>query len=279
MKIKQLLNESLSQKDIDDMTKLLKSNDINEFIFRDYYVEIQGDCYIDNDPLIKIPVEIVLSEIRDDDDDEDDYEDEDGGDFAGGRDVDFVISNTPNLKTLINIPGIVANFTVKKTGLETMDFTPLEAYDSFSIIDNNKLKTYKVPNRQSGPINMTNNAFEKFSHTFQCDSEVDMSGNKLKTFDNCPTQIHGYFNLSGNKFESLKDIHQHLTYVADEFDLSGNPIKDGFLDLLKIKGIGRLVFTDNVEIEKIINDNLKKGRQGQLAAQVSMIEAGFEGML
>lgn len=257
MRIDQLLMESPDPADVDAMLKLLTVNGFKESDYRLQVdsVDLNGiDVYISKIDQ-KLPIQLNID-----------------------VDASIEIWSCPNLKSLVNIPKHVDNFSIVETGLITMDNVPDRVDGTFIVNENDDLKDYKIPPEVHGAIHLNNNGFEKFSMSFSCDSHVMMTGNKLKTFDNCPNYIAQHFNLSHNKFESLKGIHKHLEYVGRTLYLSGNPIKDGFLDLLKVKHIKQISY-DNVEIMKIINDHLGKGRKGQLAAQAAMIEAGFEDMI
>lgn len=193
----------------------------------------------------------------------------------GKHDHTFEMISCPNITTLKGIPEGSIEFIIDKCPNIIIDTVPEEVRDHFSVTHCN-LETYKVP-KMVPNVTLSNNKIKAFiKDEGNSYDAFDITNNLIESFDNCPKDISG-LHLRNNKIKSLKGVHAHFNSLL-YLDLFGNPINEGYLDLLKIPNLETVVLT-NEKIEKIIMDNIGKGRKGQLAAQAAMIEAGFEDIL
>lgn len=73
-------------------------------------------------------------------------------------------------------------------------------------------------------VNLTFIDLEKLPFKFNnILGDFDVSGNKLKNFDNCPKVVGGFFGIDSNKLTSLKGCPEHIGKV---FYCSDNKISD-----------------------------------------------------
>ena len=143
----------------------------------------------------------------------------------------------------------------------------------------NKLKTLKGgPVEVGGYYNCAENKLTSLEGAPKvCHGPFYCFRNELTTLEGIPSDINGSLDCAHNKLSNLKDIHKMVNRIYGTIYLSGNPIKSHVLGLLLIKDLIFIDATDkNVNWAIIIRKHLSKGREGVLAAQSELIEAGLE---
>lgn len=108
----------------------------------------------------------------------------------------------------------------------------------------------------------------------------NLQENQLSSFDGLQITVMGTFDISYNRFTSLKDIHKHVL-GARSICLAGNPLGSNVLGLFLIPGLEYVHVTVNAKnhlhpIQRLINKWLKQGRKGLLGCQMELIENGLE---
>ena len=99
--------------------------------------------------------------------------------------------------------------------------------------------------------------------------------NRLTSLKGAPSNVGGGFSCNNNQITSLKDVHKQIVEIDGSFYALNNPIRSHVLGLLLINGI-TIIRLDNIQVQKILNRHLGKGRAGMLMAQEELIEAGLE---
>ena len=96
--------------------------------------------------------------------------------------------------------------------------------------------------------------------------------NLLTSLEGAPSQVR-FFYCNHNQLTSLVGIHKIIKSCIG-IDLSSNPIKEGGLGLLLIKGL------DAINVDKpafdIIAKYLGKGKRGMIDCQQELIKAGYK---
>ena len=103
--------------------------------------------------------------------------------------------------------------------------------------------------------------------------------NRLTSLEGAPTSVGGHFYCSHNQLTSLKSIHRIIHQISGTFNCYSNPIKEGYLYLLLIKGV-KLIMSDFEEADKIVNRYLDDTPSGSIKAvlevQALLEEANVE---
>jgi hypothetical protein len=105
--------------------------------------------------------------------------------------------------------------------------------------------------------------------------DFNCSYNELTSLEYAPKRVEGDCRCSNNKITSLHNIHKIFDSISGEFHLSGNPIKECVLGLLKIKKLN-MVYIDNYKVEHIINKYLARDEIDIVECQSELIEAGLD---
>ncbi len=143
-------------------------------------------------------------------------------------------------------------------GLTSLVNSPKRLSHSFNCSDN------KLKNLVGGPI-----------HVQQV---YDCSNNPLESFDGFPNKV-AKFKLDNCNIKSLVGIHRSGLQYCESMSFFNNPIEEGGLGLIFIPGLRRIDCQTNKEIFlalRIIVKYLRTGKDGLLACQQELIEAGLE---
>jgi len=95
------------------------------------------------------------------------------------------------------------------------------------------------------------------------------NNNKLTSLEGAPSHVGGGFFCSNNQLTSLKNIHKIIKEINGVFYCHGNPIKEGLLYILLIKGV-KGVSTPCPDADKIINEYLKTNPSGSIRAALDV---------
>ncbi len=207
-------------------------------------------------------------------------------------------------------------FQFKKTGyfdcssgsLTTLEGSPEETTDNYDCSDNDIITLKGAPEAigrdficndnsrlhslKGGPSSVNGNyiarnctidSFEGIPEKFtRGNSTVNLAGNYIKTFDYCPAHIDGDINLADNDITSLVGIHRSLLSCR-KINLSRNPITEGGIGLLFIKGLENVTYFANEndackDALEIIAKYLESGdpKKSVLLCQEELIDAGLE---
>ena len=108
---------------------------------------------------------------------------------------------------------------------------------------------------------------------FACDN------NRLTSLQGAPTKVGGGFFCHYNKLTSLKSVHRIIHEINGSFGCRNNPIKEGYLYILLIKGMTD-VWSDFYNADEIVNEYLKDNPSGSMKAvlevQALLEEANVE---
>lgn len=111
--------------------------------------------------------------------------------------------------------------------------------------------------------------------------DFDISNNELTTIENLPTNVGMTLDLSGNLIVSLEGIH-NIVKSCTEIRLTSVPVKSGGIGLLLVDGLQKIRYK-GINFDgrmaaafEIIDSHLDKGKNGLLACQEELIEAGLE---
>jgi len=95
------------------------------------------------------------------------------------------------------------------------------------------------------------------------------SGNKLTSLEGAPSHVGGGFFCSNNQLTSLKNIHKIIKEINGRFYCYGNPIKEGLLYILLVKGVTE-VSTPFPDADEIIDEYLKTNPSGSIRAALDV---------
>lgn len=115
-------------------------------------------------------------------------------------------------------------------------------------------------------------SFEGIPKRFEGD--IRLGRCNLSSFEHAPEYVGANFILNRNKFTSLKDIHKHVKEVHGYISLDDNEITSHMLGLMNIKGLRKIYFDYNKEIEIIFNKHLPGGDIFEV--QEELVESGYE---
>lgn len=189
---------------------------------------------------------------------------------------DFDCSNR-QLTSLEGAPEKVSgSFYCNGNMLTSLEGAPKEVDGSFNCCDTKLTSLKGAPQKVDRNFYCSDNyltslkgAPKEVGGYFYCRSS------KLTSLEGAPKEIGGYFDCDGNRLTSLQGIHEIITKINGAFYVTHNPIKSHVLGLLLIDGCIK-VSIDNDKVSAIINKYLGKGKDGVLAAQEELIEAGLE---
>ena len=112
---------------------------------------------------------------------------------------------------------------------------------------------------------------------------ANLGGCKITVIDH-PITCSDRLNLAKNELQTLKNIHKLVK--CKTITVWNNPIKDGFLDLLKIPGIEEIddgeygelmkVYSRQHEALKIVSKYVGKGKLGIIDAQEELTDNDLE---
>ena len=118
------------------------------------------------------------------------------------------------------------------------------------------------------------------------DLEIDYAGSsfycnssQLTSLQGAPSVVGGNFYCSDNKLTSLKSVHRIIHQIDGAFACHTNPIKEGYLYILLIKGVTR-VASSFKRADRIVNEYLEHNPSGSmkvvLEVQALLEEANVE---
>lgn len=195
---------------------------------------------------------------------------------------DFFIRGR-NLEDCENFPSSVCgNFKIIESLCESLKGSPSSVGKSYTITDCPNLKTLEhVPPVIKGNFSVHNTGISDltgFPKTIK--RSALMEGNsRLVSLEGADTHVVEEVTLIGNNIKSVKNIHNHFhTISGKSLMMFNNPIKSGFLDVLRIKSLRILILTSHASsgLELIINKHIGSGRSGMLVCQRELIEEGYE---
>jgi len=93
--------------------------------------------------------------------------------------------------------------------------------------------------------------------------------NQLTSLEGAPSRAGGGFYCNNNQLTSLKNIHKIIKEINGRFYCYGNPIKEGLLYILLIKGVEE-VETPYPKADKIINEYLESNPSGSIRAALDV---------
>jgi len=93
--------------------------------------------------------------------------------------------------------------------------------------------------------------------------------NQLTSLEGAPSHVGGSFSCSNNQLTSLKNIHKIIKEINGVFWCRRNPIKEGLLYILLIKGVTS-VETLCPKADMIINEYLKTNPSGSIRAALDV---------
>ena len=89
--------------------------------------------------------------------------------------------------------------------------------------------------------------------------------NQLTSLQGAPTLVGGDFVCGYNQLTSLKSIHRIIHQIDGMFICRNNPIKEGYLYVLLIKGVIH-ISSNFKDADKIVNKYLKDTPSGSMKA-------------
>ncbi len=153
--------------------------------------------------------------------------------------------------------------------------------DSFHLRDNKLEDLTNCPKEVKGSFSTKNDHLsnlkgcpQKVGEWFQC------SKNRITNLKGCPHYVGGNFHCSDNHITTLVGISKYLKSIKGTFSCAHNPIKEGGVGLLLVKGVTQINYPSNTspDFKKaavIINKYLRRGKRGLLACQKELEEAGL----
>ncbi len=129
-----------------------------------------------------------------------------------------------------------------------------------------------------GHFDVCNNRLESMlKFPKQIDGFLNISNNKISSFQGCPIGVTTLY-ASYNRIQTLINVHKHIPSCSI-LVLDGNPISEGGIGLLLIKGILSFKYIHCDQFQKagdIISKYIKYGRAGLLECQEELINAKLE---
>jgi len=95
------------------------------------------------------------------------------------------------------------------------------------------------------------------------------SNNQLTSLEGAPSHVGGDFVCHYNQLTSLKNIHKIIKEINGGFWCCDNPIKEGLLYILLIKGV-TAVSTPCPEADDLINEYLETNPSGSIRAALDV---------
>jgi len=158
--------------------------------------------------------------------------------------------NNNQLTSLEGAPSHVGgSFSCSNNQLTSLEGAPSHVGDNFSCYDNQLTSLEGAPSHVGGD--------------FFC------SLNKLTSLEGAPPHVGGAFYCSSNKLTSLKNIHKIIREINGVFYCHGNPIKEGLLYILLVKGV-TLIDTPFPDADDLINEYLKTNPSGSIRAALDV---------
>ena len=143
-------------------------------------------------------------------------------------------------------------------------------------ISGNKLTTLKgSPQKVEGSYFATDNDLTSLEFSPVEVTEIySVARNPRVTSFKGITRSARNYDLFNCKITSLLGIHKHISY-AEHLNLKGNPLTEGGLGVLLIKGLVEFVYDAAPHLD-IITKYLGKGKRGMIDCQTELIKAGYK---
>ncbi len=195
-------------------------------------------------------------------------------------DGNFVISDIDfNLNTLKECPKIIyGSFNCSNQSLKTLEDGPNHVGGDYICFSSGLTSLKGIAKFILSNIDCSHNKLKSLDYLpDMINGSLDCSYNELTSFDDIECSISEDLIGTGNKIQSLHNIHKHLKAVNGKLFLRNNPLSSHILGVLLIEGCTEIII-DNKDVQNIVNSYLpnKKGREAIFDCQDELINAGFE---
>jgi len=162
------------------------------------------------------------------------------------------------------------DFFCSNNQLASLEGAPSHVGGDF-FCSNNQLTSLKgAPSHVGGRFYCNNNKLTSLEGTpSRVGGDFTCYNNQLASLEGAPSHVGGGFFCYSNQLTSLKNIHKIIKEINGVFCCHNNPIKEGLLHILLIKGVTE-VGTPCPKADMIINEYLKTNPSGSIRAALDV---------